>query len=59
MSPLEHWENLLWADLPSEIEDALTVLGWNASIWNNGGSAPTDVLPWAESFLLSSNKQLQ
>jgi len=48
------YENMNWDGLPQEIKDAMTVLGWSKSAWNNGESVSTESTMWSE---LSSDQQ--
>ncbi|KAL7537925.1 hypothetical protein ACHAXR_008164 [Thalassiosira sp. AJA248-18] len=43
-----------WVDLPQQVQDGYTILGWTEQLWTEGGVAFTDDLNWVE---LSSEQQ--
>ena len=48
VSPAAQWHDSVWADLPTDIRNAFSVLGWNATLWNSGESSPAHDLAWAD-----------
>jgi len=51
---MNDWEDYCWSGLPQAIKDAMTVLGWGESAWDNGESVSTESMMWSE---LSSDQQ--
>eukprot|EP00977_Amphora_coffeiformis_P015902 scaffold4786_cov198-Amphora_coffeaeformis.AAC.14 len=37
-----------WDELPADIQEAATVLGYNKMIWDNDGKAPCEDKDWEE-----------
>ena len=37
-----------WAELPREVQEAATALGYNEGLWNSGGTAETEDFWWGE-----------
>ena len=42
------WDNYGWTELPQDIKEALSTLGYDQKIWNYGGAAFSDALMWEE-----------
>ena len=52
--PIGTYDELAWAELPPDVQEAALVLGYNETIWDNDLVAETEDLSWAE---LSSEQQ--
>eukprot|EP00545_Synedropsis_sp_CCMP1620_P006430 CAMPEP_0119006580 /NCGR_PEP_ID=MMETSP1176-20130426/2387_1 /TAXON_ID=265551 /ORGANISM="Synedropsis recta cf, Strain CCMP1620" /LENGTH=75 /DNA_ID=CAMNT_0006958511 /DNA_START=128 /DNA_END=355 /DNA_ORIENTATION=- len=48
------YEDLDWKDLPDDVKEAATVLGYKKSIWNGDGKVAADEKDWID---LSTEEQ--
>lgn len=51
-SPEELYEDEWWRDLPPDIQDAYTLLGWNETSWDSGNNPPSENTIWNELTLV-------
>ena len=47
-SPAAAYEDLAWADLPDDVQEAMAALGYTPEIWDGNGVSDADNLDWDE-----------
>ena len=47
-NPDSLYDDQAWGDLPTDVQDAMAILGYTEMLWKGGGKAATDDLDWDE-----------